>query len=138
LRNTTLLKQYLTLYNIICYKRDTIFMVMETSLPNVIFIWDLISARLVVCNSLIGRLVMVKLSQGFIEFRSNLHEKGKFLVDSMYRMLTHSDHDSRVNPYQRHSWKLKLAHKDKVCFYVTIGRQLITYFFSVSWHILYG
>ena len=91
LGNTTLREQYPALYSIVCHKSDTIFMVMETSPPNVTFRRDLIGPRLAAWNALIGRLAMVQLSQGNDEFRWNLQENGKFSIDSMYRALVHSD-----------------------------------------------
>ena len=42
-------------------------------------------------NDLLGRLASVQLSQGSDEFRWNLNGNELFSVDSMYRVLLHSD-----------------------------------------------
>ena len=64
---------------------------METSPSNVTFRRDLVEPGLAAWNALLGRLAMVQLTQGLDEFRWNLHENGKFSVDSMYRALVHSE-----------------------------------------------
>jgi hypothetical protein len=83
LGTTTLQEQYLALYSIVRHKGDTISKVMESSPPNVMFRRDLLGQRLVSWNALLQRLANVHLQEGPDEFRWNLHENGKFSVESM-------------------------------------------------------
>src|SRR6266540_837694 len=83
---------------------------METSPPNVSFRRDLVGSRLVDWYALLDRLDMIQLSQGSDEFRWTLHENGKFLVDSMYRALVHSDVPADSN---KQIWKMKMPLKTK-------------------------
>jgi hypothetical protein len=69
------------------HKGDTIAMDLESFPSNVTFWRDLIGPRLASWNALLQRLATVQLSQGADEFRWNLHESGKFSVDSMYKAL---------------------------------------------------
>ena len=65
--------------------------VLETSPPNMTFRRDLVGSRLASWNALLQRLALVQLTQGTDEFRWNLHESGKFYVDSMYRAIVQSN-----------------------------------------------
>jgi hypothetical protein len=107
LGTTTLREQYPTLYSIVRHKEDTIAKVMESSPPNVTFRRDISGQRLASWNALLQRLANVHLQDGLDEFRWNLHENGKFSVDSMYNALIQPD-----IPIDKHSndklWKLKL------------------------------
>jgi hypothetical protein len=109
--NSTLREQYHVLYNIVHHKSDTTVTVLETSPPNVTFRRDLIGHRLAAWNTLLERLAMVQLAQGTDDFRWNLHEDGKFSVDSMYKALVHSevpvDNNNKI-------WKLKVPLKTKI------------------------
>jgi hypothetical protein len=87
IRNATLWKQYPDLYDIVRHKGDTIAAVLESFPPNVTFRRDLIGPRLASWNILLQHLATVQLSQGVDEFHWNLHESGKFSVDSMYKAL---------------------------------------------------
>jgi hypothetical protein len=51
------------------------------------FIRDLVGPMLTSWNALLQRLAFIQLSQGANKCRWNLHESGKFSVDSMYRDL---------------------------------------------------
>jgi hypothetical protein len=68
LGNATLREQYLTLYNIICHKGDTIAKVMESSPPNMSFRRDFSGQRLVSCNALLQLLANIQLQSGHDEF----------------------------------------------------------------------
>ena len=111
LGNTTLREQYPTLYNIVHHKSDTITTVMESSPPNVTFRRDLVGPRLVAWNALIERLALVQLTQGSDEFRWNLHENGKFSVESMYRALIHSAVPVDNN---KNIWNMKVPLKVRI------------------------
>ena len=91
LGNTPLKNQYPALYAIARGKSDTIATVLSTSPPNVSFMRDVIGARLVSWQALQERLAEIHLIDGHDEFRWNLHENGKFSVDSMYKALMHSE-----------------------------------------------
>lgn len=88
LGTTTLRKQYLALYNIVCYKGDTLQKVMETSPPSITFRRDLIGPRLTSSNKFLQKLASIQLSQGTDEFRWNLTKDGVFSNNSLYRALT--------------------------------------------------
>ena len=70
----------------------------------------LVGPRLVMWEALIGRLTDVQLSQGHDEFRWNLNVNGQFTVDSMYRVLIHSnipvDNNKKI-------WRMKIPLKLK-------------------------
>jgi hypothetical protein len=83
LGNATLREQY----DIVRHKGDTIATVMETSPLNVTFKHDLFGPRLASWNALLHRLADVQLTPGTDEFWWNLHESGKFSVDSMHKAL---------------------------------------------------
>jgi hypothetical protein len=61
-------EQYPALYNIVCYKSDTIKKVMATSPLDVKFKRDLIGQRLVAWNALLQRLATIQLSPETDEF----------------------------------------------------------------------
>src|SRR5438105_208673 len=84
---------------------------MESSPPNVTFGRDLVGPRLAVWNALIGRLALVQLTQGSNEFCWNLHENGKFSVDSMYRALIHSAVSVDNN---KNIWNMKVPLKVRI------------------------
>jgi hypothetical protein len=60
---------------------------LKTSLTNVAFRENLVGPTLASWNYSLQRMALVQLSQGADEFRWNLHESGKFCVDSMYKDL---------------------------------------------------
>jgi predicted phosphodiesterase len=64
---------------------------MEISPPTMIFRQGLVGPWLATWNTLLGRLAMVQLTQGNLEFFTNLHENGKFSVDTMHIALVHSE-----------------------------------------------
>jgi hypothetical protein len=111
LGNTTLREQYPALYNIVCYKEDTLAKVMGSNPPQVTFRRDLIGARLVSWNALLQRLENVHLTQGSDEFRWNLTENHRFSVNSMYSALIQP-----VEPVVNNKmiWKMKIPLKTKV------------------------
>jgi hypothetical protein len=111
LGNAPLREQYPALYNIVCYKSDTIKKVMATSPPDVTFMRDLIGQRLVAWNALLQHLATVQLSSGPDEFRWNLLKNGEFSVDSMYNALIHLDVPVDNN---KMIWKMKIPLKTKV------------------------
>ena len=111
LGNATLREQYPALYNIVRHKGDTIATVLESSPPNVTFRRDLIGSGLASWNVLLQRLAMVQLLQGTDEFRWNLHESGKFFVDSLYRALVQPDVSVDDN---KKIWKMKIPVKTKI------------------------
>uniref|UniRef100_A0A453CQN9 Reverse transcriptase zinc-binding domain-containing protein n=1 Tax=Aegilops tauschii subsp. strangulata TaxID=200361 RepID=A0A453CQN9_AEGTS len=111
LGNATLREQYPALYNIVRHKGDTIATVMESFPPNVTFRRDLIGPRLQSWYILLQRLSMVQLSYGSDVFRWNLHENGKFSVESMYRALIQSDVPVDNN---KKIWKMKIPLKNKI------------------------
>jgi hypothetical protein len=78
---------YHALYYIVRHKNDTVAKVLETSLPNITFRWDLSGQRFVFWNALLQRLADVQLQTSHDKLRWNLHENSKFLVDSMYNAL---------------------------------------------------
>jgi hypothetical protein len=86
---------------------------MESSPPNVTFRRDISGQRLVSWNALHQCLANVHLQDGPYELRWNLHENGKFSVDSMYNALI-----QHVVPIDKHSndklWELKLPLQIKV------------------------
>jgi hypothetical protein len=92
------------LYNIVCHKRDTIATVMESSPPNVTFRRGLSSPRLVSWNALLQRFATVQLQNGSDEFCWNLHENGRFFVDSMNNVLIQPD--VPVDNNSNKLWKL--------------------------------
>jgi len=83
---------------------------MESFPPNMMFRRDLVGPRLAVWNVLLGRLALVQLTQGSDVFRWNLHENGKFSVESMYKALIHSDVPVDNN---KNIWKMKVPLKLK-------------------------
>jgi hypothetical protein len=87
LGNTTLQEQISVLNNTVCYKGDTAAKVLESSPPNVTFTRDLVGPRRACWNALLQCLALVQLMKRTDKFRWNLHENGKFSVDSMYRAL---------------------------------------------------
>jgi hypothetical protein len=111
--NATLHEQYPALYYIIRHKSDTIAKVMETYPSNVSFRRDLSSQRLVSLNALIHCLANVLLQSVHDEFCWNLHENGKFLVDSMYNALIQPD--VPIDKISNNKlWKLKIPLRIKV------------------------
>jgi hypothetical protein len=86
---------------------------METLPPNVTFRRDLSGQRLVSWNTLLQRLANIQLQNGPDEFRWNLHENGKFSVDSMYNalILPNVPIDKSSN---NKLWKLKIPLRIKV------------------------
>jgi hypothetical protein len=84
---------------------------METSPPNVMSIRDLLGLRIVFWNVLLHRLANVKLENESDEFLWNLHENGKFSINSMYNILVQSDVLVDKNSKL---WKLKIPLKIKV------------------------
>jgi hypothetical protein len=112
LGNAPLREQYPALYNIVCYKSETIAKVMATSPPDVAFRRDLLGQRLVVWNALLLRLADIQLSDVPDEFCWNLHKSGAFSVDSMYNnALIHLDTPVDDN---KMIWKMKIPPKTKV------------------------
>jgi hypothetical protein len=91
LGTTTLREQYLALYDIVCYKGDTIAHVLESNPPNVAVRRNLYGPRLVSWGNLLQRLASVQLTVGRDEFQWNLYENGKFSVAFMYNTLISSD-----------------------------------------------
>jgi hypothetical protein len=84
---------------------------METSPPNVTSIRDLLGLRIVSWNVLLHRLANVKLENESDEVLWNLHENGKFSINSMYNILVQSDVLVDKNSKL---WKLKIPLKIKV------------------------
>jgi hypothetical protein len=103
--------KYLVLYNIVHHKSKTIFTVMESSPANVMFRRYLSGPRLVSWNSLLLHLSNVHLQNEPNEFRLNIHENGKFCVDSMYNELIQLEVPVENN---NKLWKLKIPLKIKV------------------------
>ena len=110
--NTPLKDQYPALYNIARCKSDTIAVVLSTSPPNVSFRRDVLGARLASWQALQERLANIQLVDGHDEFRWNLHENGKFSVDSMYKALLHSEIPTYEN--NKNIWKMKTPLKVKI------------------------
>ena len=106
LGNTPLKDQYPALYNIARGKSDTIAVVLSQSPPNVSFRRDVLGARLDSWNALQERISDMQLVHGYDEFRLNLHENGKFSVDSMYKTLLHSEIPTYEN--NKNIWKMKV------------------------------
>jgi hypothetical protein len=77
-RNATLREQYLTMYNIVCFKGNTITTVMGSSPPNMLFKRDLIGHRIKAWYALLERLAAVQLLTRTDEFRWNLHVNESF------------------------------------------------------------
>ena len=93
-------------------KSDTIVVVLSTSPPNVSFRRDVLGARLASWQALQERLANIQLVDGHDEFRWNLHENGKFSVDSMYKVLLHSEIPTYEN--NKNIWKMKVPLKVKI------------------------
>jgi hypothetical protein len=111
LGNLPLKDQYPALYSMAHNKSDTIAEVLNTSPPNVTFRQDLIGARLASWHALQERLANVQLTDEHDEFRWNLTENRKFSVDSMYKVLLHSEEPIHKN---KHTWKMKIPLQIKV------------------------
>lgn len=104
------------------HKGDTITTVLESFPPNVTFRRDLIGSRLPSWNALLQRLATVQLSYGADEFHWNLHESGKFSVDSMYKGLVQPD----VPVDNNKTWRMKIPLKTKIfAWYLCRGVILI-------------
>jgi hypothetical protein len=74
---------------------------------------DLSGPRLVAWNALLQRLANIRLQDGHEEFRWNLHENGKFSVDSMYNALILPN--VPINKISNDKlWKLKIPLQIKV------------------------
>ena len=98
---------------------------MHYSPPNVTFRLTLFGPRLAMWNALLGRLTLVQLWQGSVEFRGNLHKNGKFSVDFMYRALVHFDMSVDDN---KKIWKMKIPLKlKKKSWYLCKGVILTKY-----------
>jgi hypothetical protein len=69
------LREHIQLCTILCVKCNTIAKVLESSPQNVTYRRDHVGPRLASCNALLQRQASVHLMQ-------NLHESGKFYVDS--------------------------------------------------------
>jgi hypothetical protein len=83
---------------------------MESSPPNMTFRRDLSGHRLVYWKALLHHLANVQLQDGSDELYWNLHENGKFSVDSMYNVLIQDiplDNNKKI-------YKLKIPLKIKV------------------------
>jgi hypothetical protein len=89
--NVMLREQYSILYNIVRHKDNTLAKVMESSPPNVSFRRNLIGLSHASWNALLQHLDSVHVMQGSDQFRWNLNESGKFLMDSMYKDLIQPD-----------------------------------------------
>ena len=76
--------------------------------PTVTFRRDLVGPRLVAWHELLQRLGSVNLTQGTDEFRWNLHNSGKFSVDSMYTALIQPDMPVDNN---KKIWRMKIPLK---------------------------
>jgi hypothetical protein len=111
LGNLPLKDQYPALYSIAHNKSDTIAEVLNTSPPNVTFRQDLIGERLASWHALQEQLANVQLTDKHDEFRWNLIENRIFLVDSMYKVLLHSEAPIHKNKY---TWKMKIPLRIKV------------------------
>ena len=112
LGNTPLKDQYPAFYTIAHGKSDTITVVLSTSPPNVSFRRDVLGPRLTSWHALQERLAAIQLVEGHDEFRWNLHENGKFSVDSMYKALLHSEIPTYEN--NKNIWKMKVPLKVKI------------------------
>jgi hypothetical protein len=87
LGNASLREQVPALYASVRHKGVTLAHVLGSNPPNVTFRRTLFGPRLVSWEALLLRLANIQLTTGKDIFRWNLHENGKFLVDSLYNAL---------------------------------------------------
>jgi hypothetical protein len=98
---------FMTEFKVWNHPSYTITKMLRTS-PNMSFRLVLIGVRLAAWHTLQERLALLQLSQGYAEFRCNLHDNGMFLVDFMYKALAHSDN--------KPIWKIKYLLRLKSLF----------------------
>ena len=91
LGNAGLREQYPALYRIVRDKNDTLAQVLSSFPPNNYFRQDLIGPRLMSWQKNLSRLESINLRQGRDVFHWNLTTSGSFTVDSMYRVLSHTE-----------------------------------------------